>query len=179
MISNSSIISSAEMVTKATEFFDLSGNEISSVWKKVVSKIGKKDDEDTEVISIGERLAANSKVIDLKNGILFIETTHPGWNQQLKMYQKFIINGIKWALPDLKISTFGFRVAGSKATLSEIYDNQFEKSQKDMNKKIDRIDDEIRNKINDESKGGASQLPPELFQKLENLKNSMLTNTKN
>ena len=63
---------------------------ISNTWKKVVSKIGKKDEEDDESLTIGEKLALNSHVVDLKNGILLVETTHSGWIQYLRMNQKFM-----------------------------------------------------------------------------------------
>ena len=85
---------------------DMSANEICGVWKKVVSGVRsyKHESEDSEKrIPIGERLAGNTRVIDLRNGVLLVETDHPGWIQYLRMYQKYILTGLKMNLPDLKL----------------------------------------------------------------------------
>ena len=70
-------------------------DEISSVWNKVLAKIGYKESvSDSENNFIGKRLASNSHVVDLKNGVLLVEANHSGWIQYLRMYQNFILNWI-------------------------------------------------------------------------------------
>lgn len=163
-----------------------SGNELPNIWRTVVSKIGKNNNEEVEgdeVISLGEKLAANSHVVDLKNGVLLVEANHSGWIQYLKMYQKFIIKGLSWAVPDLKINSLAFRVAGSTANLSERYDEQVAKAQKEMNEKIEATEQKLKKMENKENKpennkNSSEGLPPELLATFERLKSSMLTNSK-
>lgn len=166
------------MITKTSE------NGLPNIWKNVVSKIGKREDEnDNEVVTLGEKLAANSHVVDLKNGVLLVEANHPGFIQYLKMYQKFILKGLNWALPDLKINNLAFRLAGSNANLSVDYEEQAVKAKNEMNKKIEDTEKQLeklnlnKNDEKNENKNGG-ELPPELLERFERLKSSMLTNSK-
>ena len=120
-------------------------DNVGSVWKRVVSKIRTfNDDEDNEKrIPIGERLAGNTRVIDLKKGVLLIEVDHSGWIQYLRMYQKFILTGIKRELPELKINTMAFRPAGSAARLNDDYEERLARDRKLFAEKLDRQDKEI------------------------------------
>ena len=173
---NNQIISAADMMLHAANIGTSEANEICSVWKKVVSGIHsyKHESEDSEKrIPIGERLAGNTRVIDLKNGVLLVETDHPGWIQYLKIYQKFIINGLKMNLPGFKISSLAFRVAGEKVSLSESYENQLVKERKEMADKIEQQEKELE-KYDKKSEKKPSQLPPELLAKFDSIRNSML-----
>ncbi len=184
---NPRIITSADIMMQFSENSFLGGNELPSVWKKVVSKVHSfsNESEDSEKrMPIGERLAGNTRVVDLKNGTLLIETDHSGWIQYLKMYQKFIITGLKRELPDLKITTFAFRIAGSQAALTDVYNDQVRKMNDEYNAKIDRQDKELDSyysKIEKNSEKSAQQgnLPPELAEKFESMKKSLLTNSQN
>ena len=183
------LISAADMMLRAANIQTGNGDEITSVWKNVVSKIHSYRDEsenNTKRISIGERLAGNTRVVDLKNGILFIETDHSGWIQYLKMYQKFILNGIKMTLPEIKVNSLAFRIAGSQAKVSDIYDSEVEKQRNALEKEIERQENQLKkfNKTADEKNNGkTSTLPPEILAKFESInesiKESMLTNLKN
>ena len=178
---NERIISAADMMLQAANISTSEANEICSVWKKVVSGVHsvKHESETSDKrMPIGERLAGNTRVIDLKNGVLLVETDHPGWIQYLKMYQKFIINGIKMNLPDLKINSLAFRVAGEKANLSERYDNQLAKGRKELSKKLEKEDKELE-KYDKKSSSNGSELPPELLAKFDSIRESMLTNSDN
>lgn len=172
------VYSAADMMNFAAGFFSSNESELPNTWKKVVSKVGKKSDpEDDEVLTIGEKLAANSHVIDLKNGILLIEANHSGWIQYLKFNEKFILQGLKWALPDLKITSLAYRVSGSTATLKDIYNTQVQKAKKEMEEKIEAQEKEL-SKINKKESKNSEDLPDELKERFERLKNSMLTNSK-
>ena len=172
---NNQIISAADIMMQVGNIGTSEANEICSVWKKVVSGVHsyKHESEDSEKrIPIGERLAGNTRVIDLKNGVLLVETDHPGWIQYLKMYQKFIINGLKMNLPNLKISTLAFRVAGEKVSLSESYESQVKKERNEMEARLAKQEKEL--KKYDKEKKTTSELPPELLAKFDSIRNSML-----
>ena len=177
---NERIISAADMMLQAANIGTAQANEICSVWKKVVSGVHsyKHESEDSDQrMPLGERLAGNTRVIDLKNGVLLVETDHPGWIQYLKTYQKFILNGLKMNLPELKISSLAFRVAGSKVSLSETYEASLEKSRKEMAEKIERQEQELKKYEKPQNK--PSELPPELLAKFDSIRQSMLTNSDN
>lgn len=181
-MNDNKIFTAADMTNFVVNFaISNNENEILNVWKKVVSKIGKKKEDDDEALTLGEKLAANSHVVDLKNGVLLVEVNHSGWIQYFKFNQKFILQGLKWALPDLKINSLAFRVTGSNANLSDSYENQVKKYKSEMNKKIDE-QEKILSKYqkqdlsqNEEKK---SSLPPELEKRFENIKKMILTNSK-
>ncbi len=172
---NNQIISAADIMMQVGNIGTSEANEICSVWKKVVSGVHsyKHESEDSEKrIPIGERLAGNTRVIDLKNGVLLVETDHPGWIQYLRMYQKFILTGLKMKLPDLKITNLAFRVTGEKVSLSESYENQLAKERKNMEAKLEKQEKEL--KKYEKKNSTASTLPPELLAKFDNIRNSML-----
>ena len=173
---NNQIISAADMMLQAANIGTSEANEICSVWKKVVSGIhsSKYESETSEKrMPIGDRLAGNTRVIDLKNGVLLVETDHPGWIQYLKMYQKFIIKGIRMNLPNVKVSSLAFRVSGEKVSLSESYENQVAKERKEMEQKLARQEKELE-KFDKKKPESTGELPPELLAKFESIRNSML-----
>jgi len=176
MNNNFNIVNAADIISAVTDFSKHDDNEISSVWSRVLSKIGYKEGlSDSENNFIGKRLASNSHVVDLKNGVLLVEANHSGWIQYLRMYQNFILKGLKWGCPNLKITNLAFRVRGSQASLTDIYENQLEKAQSKMNEKIEKQERELQrlfgqNHQKEENSENSGKLPKELFEKLENLK---------
>ena len=68
-------------------------------WKSTVGSI-----KSTSNKNLGEYLVAHTKVIDLKNGILLVETDHPGYIQILQMYKDYILRGLKQKYPELEIN---------------------------------------------------------------------------
>ena len=181
---NEKIFSAADMMLQAANISPAGANEICSVWKKVVSgvKSYKHDGEDSEKrMPLGERLAGNTRVIDLKNGVLLVESDHPGWIQYLRMYQKFILTGLKMNLPNLKITNLAFRVAGEKVSLSDTYEQQLAKSRREMEKKIQEQEEQLKKyeKKSETKENVSSELPPELLAKFDSIRQSMLTNSDN
>ena len=147
---NNRIISAADMMLQAANIGTSEANEICSVWRKVVSGVRsfKHDSEDSEKrMPLGERLAGNTRVIDL-------------------------MNGLKMNLPNLKITSLAFRVAGSKVNLSETYEAALEKSIKEMADKLDRQEQELKKYEKPQKK--SSELPPELLAKFDSIRKSML-----
>lgn len=166
------IVNSSELIMQVMSSITSDKNELPSIWKTVVSK----------VYNVGERLAGNTKVIDFKNGILLVEADHSGWIQYLRMYEKFILTGLNRALPELKINGLAYRLAGSKAKLSDNYDDQLKSEKKRMNEKINNQEKQLEKMYsvksqNNDNKDSENQLPPELLEKFESLKKSMLTNS--
>jgi hypothetical protein len=63
--------------------------------------------------SVGERLAAHSKPVDVRNGIVLVEAEHPGWIQLLQLKQEGLLAQLKKAFPELGIRGIAFRLQGS------------------------------------------------------------------
>lgn len=172
------------MLRVANITLPVSNQELPSVWKNVVSGIhsNKFESEDSEKrMPIGERLAGNTRVIDLKNGVLLVETDHPGWIQYLNMYKKFILTGLKMKLPELKITSLAFRVAGSQVSLSETYEEHLAREKKQAEEKFEQQEQQLNNyyknkKLPVENKPVKSELPPEMLSIFESIKQDMLTN---
>ena len=181
---NEKIISAADMMLQAANIGTSEANEICSVWRKVVSGVRsiKHDSQDSDKrMPLGERLAGNTRVVDLKNGVLLVESDHPGWIQYLRMYQKFILTGLKMNLPNLKITNLAFRVAGEKVSLSDTYEQQLAKSRREMEQKIEEQEKQLKKyeKKSENKENASSELPPELLAKFDSIRQSMLTNSDN
>ena len=180
------ILSPSDFMSRFTNIDFSKSDKLTNVWKKVVSKISvtKFESENSEKrMPIGERLAGNTRVVDLKNGILLIETDHSGWIQYLRTYQKFILNGLKKELLDLNINSLAFRQAGSNVNLYDSYEEQMKNESKQFYDKIEQQERKIENKNlnknekNDENEDECS-LPPEMLAKFDSIRNSVLTNSK-
>lgn len=182
---NSNVISSSEMMLKISDFISVDDNRLSTAWKDVVSKIHSLKDEgiDNEKrIPIGERLAGNTRVVDLKNKVLLIETDHSGWIQYLKFYQKFIINGLKRNLPDMEINSFAFRLSGSNVHLYNTYEERISKSNNEYYKKIENQEKQVNefyknqnsadNKLLNAKKKSENILPDDLLKRLSAMQKS-------
>ena len=182
-MNDDNFISSSDIMMEIVDFSQQDkSKEIHSVWKNVVSKIHsyKNESENSEKrIPIGLRLAGNTRVVDLRNEILLVETDHPGWIQYLNMYKKFIIKGLKMALPELKISTLAFRVKGSHVSLSDTYDQMVAKARKELGEKMENDEKILNEKFPNKNNENFGELPPELIAKFDSIKNDMLTNSKN
>ena len=176
---NNQIISAADIMMQVANIGTSEANEICNVWKKVVSgvKSYKHDSEDSEKrMPLGERLAGNTRVIDLKNGVLLVETDHPGWIQYLRMYQKYILTGLKMNLPELKITNLAFRVAGEKVSLSESYNQELARARKQQAALIEKQEKELSKFKPAAASSGdknKSELPPELLAKFNSIKQSI------
>ena len=77
------------------------GADLERGWKTVLQKI-----------SGGEKLAAHSRITDIKNDLLHIETDHPGWIQLFNMHQKRILKELKKEFPELPVKGFSFVLRG-------------------------------------------------------------------
>lgn len=181
------IVSIQQIMQKCADFSASEEGQMPSVWKKVVSSIKNyRDDENNEKhMPIGERLASNTHVVEIKNGILLVETDHSGWIQYLRMYQKYILKGIKMECPSLKINSLAFRVKGNNINLHDNYEDELKLSRKEFEKNLEEKEKQAneflsKNKQKNSSENSEkSSLPPELLAKFDSIRQSMLTNDDN
>ncbi len=89
--------SSKELVEKMMKHFEVveSGNSI--LQKKSWSQF------------VGEKFAAHSKLIEIKNHTALIETDHPGWVQQILWKKKLILKNFSTLAPELEITAISVR----------------------------------------------------------------------
>ena len=153
-------------------------NKMFNAWKKVITSIKSYDDGE---ISLGQNLFDHSNPVDVKNGILLIETDHPGWSQMMQMRSKYILKGLNMYVPELNISGLAFRIRGSNAILhSASYDEILKKENEKSLEKLKKEELELNKyKNNDEKKSANVELPKELLDKFDSIRQSMLTNNKN
>ena len=90
-------------------------DSVENAWKKITTSIKNGSKED-----IGAKLFSHSSLVDVKDGILLIETDHPGFIQLFRIHEMYILRGLKKFVPQLEIRCLSFRLRGSKAVLSEI-----------------------------------------------------------
>ena len=149
-MNDDNIVSMQSIMEQCRIFAESDEGQLPSLWRKVVSRI-KSTAEDSERedlinkrIPLGERLASNTRVLDLKNGVLIIESDHPGWIQYLKFYQSFIIKGLKMENPDLKISSLAFRLKGKEEKEIDVYQQALRKARAEMEERIRKNEEEAR-----------------------------------
>ena len=125
------VVSSNDMINKVFSNISVGtleeSNKISKAWDETITKI----------YNYGPKLAGHSHIVDLKNGVLLIESDHPGWNQILQNNKAFIIKGLKINAPDVAVRNLAFRVAGSNAQLGDDYETYLKKSRESMLKDIE------------------------------------------
>ena len=130
------------------------GNDIVTIWEDTVQKI----------YNYGPKLAGHTKVVDLKNGILLVETDHPGWNQILQNYKDFILKGLKMKIKDLEINSLAFRVKGTSVSLSESYEESKKRQQQEYISKIENDEKKLEEMgFKNESLGEINPKVKELF----------------
>ena len=173
MNDDSQIISCADMISQAfsgIEKADVEKNgKMISIWEKVVSGVH----------GCGKNLVAHSKLIDLKNGILLVETDHPGWIQMFQINRKYILTGLKRSCPELNIETLAFRLKGNEQSLSDVYtDDNIRKERRRLEASIFHEEKILSEHGLSENRGKKEkELPDELKDVLSRLKNTMLTNS--
>ena len=165
-------ISGSEMITRVFKNISASDVEqsdsIYKAWQTTVSKI----------YGNGEKLAAHSNPVDLKKGILLVETDHPGWSQTLQFHKKFILTGLNRLCGGVKIESLAFRVKGSGAELAdaeEITKKAVAKYAQKEDEEQRRLEEMGYGKPNAANENGGlekNSLPPELNAIFDRLKNS-------
>lgn len=132
-------------------------------WKSVVSTIS--SGKDGKKNSLGEVLSAHSKVIDLKNNVLLIETDHPGYIQTMQMYNRYILRGLNNKFPELNINSISYRLKG---TDYQLMNKKHDEKPKEQPRKVIDEKDLDKLKINED-------LPEKLKERMEQLRQCLLT----
>lgn len=137
-------------------------NKTISVWKEVLYSIKNAKID-------GSQLADHSKILEFKNGILVVETDHPGRIQLFQMYKNYIQTGINRKCPDLNVKNILFKLKKSEKNKKE--DNVEEIIREKL--LADNIDDEFEKKYpsNSEIK---SELPDEIKAIFERMKKTKI-----
>ena len=149
-MSEDNIVSMQSIMEQCRLFAESDEGQLPSLWRTVVSRIksnaetSDRDDLIDKRIPLGERLASNTRVLDLKNGVLIIESDHPGWIQYLKFYQSFIIKGLKMENPELKISSLAFRLKGKEEKEMDVYEQALKKARAEMEERFRKNEEEAR-----------------------------------
>lgn len=156
-------------------------NKVVQSWNSVLSKIKSYNQENNP--NEGQNLIDHTSIIDLKNGILLVEADHPGWISLLQFHKKFILKGMQMAVPEAEISSLAFRLRGSKAGLgSGDMKKSADETRKEIEKRIEVEENNLKNtnigNLSEAKNFKTSELAPELAQIFEDLKKSMLTNSK-
>ena len=149
--------------------------KIVSTWQVITARIG----------GNGGFLSSHSKIVELNKGLLLVEADHPAWIQTLRLYQKYIITGLKRGVPDVKISSLAFRLRGTNVELhSQINE---EKIRSDIEERIHKeekmiqdFDEKNRTSVansvqNRDSSSPNKEIPENLRRILDRLKNDILT----
>ncbi len=186
----SEIVSINAIMNQCRSLAESEDGKLFTTWRKVVSRIkstselSESDEQSDKRIPLGERLAANTRVVDLKNGILIVESDHPGWIQYLKFYQKFILKGLAMESPELKIKSLAFKIKNAEQKEQDIYETALAKARQELEAQMDKTEKEAKDFLEkNEQKGQAAaklgkvELPPELKAKLGTEWQDMLTNS--
>lgn len=149
-------------------------SSICNAWYDTLMSIKSFSRDDTSVqVKNGSQLADHSRIVDLKNGVLIVETDHPGRIQMFNFYSKYILNGIKQKVPELKINSIAYKLKGKYEKDSvrqrELTVDELDKSLNKRLNSVEKKEDFEKNIQKDETK----PLPDELKNLFERLKNSM------
>lgn len=180
---NEEIVNINELIHRTFENISVEGsksaNRIVESWRNVLSRIKSVNPQMNP--NEGENLIDHSRVVDLKNGMLLIEADHPGWISLLQFHKKFILKGMQMSVPDANINSIVFRLRGTRDEISSPGERE-----KIVRANIEkRIESEEKNlnqanlsHQNVQKSYKIEELPPELAEIFADLKNTMLTKSK-
>lgn len=204
-MTDDNLISAQEMIMTAFTNIERAevekNNKLLKIWRVTLESI-RSNAKNGE--NLGANLYAHSRVIDLKNGILLVEADHPAWIQTLRIYQKYILIGLKRGVPDVKISSLAFRLRGTNAELhsqfteekirSDIeeriqkeekviqeFDEKNRTASSDSNAPVSRSEfrkDSQNSVRNEDNSSQNKEIPENLRQILDRLKADILTDSK-
>lgn len=145
--------------------------DISSEWKKIVSKIKSSPNIDEKRNdNLGNNISDHSRIVDLRNGVLLVEADHPGYINLLQFYKNFILKGFQMNGNKYGIRNIAFKLTGSRGFAEE----SVEKKEEDGRNIFERqIKEEEKGPLPAESEllsnRSRRELPPELNSIFENI----------
>lgn len=159
---SNSISKADELITNIFSGIGNSSKEASKIvllWNEVLFSIKNSKLDASQLVD-------HSKILDLKNGILVVETDHPGRIQLLQMYKNYIQTGLNKKLSELKIKNIVFRLKKNEL-------NKNKKTTKEIiHEKLiaDNIDDDFEIKY--PSNNEKTELPDEIKAIFDRMKNN-------
>jgi len=105
-------------------------------------------------ITAKNRIAAagdHSRIKDLENGILLIETDHPGWKQILQTKQEKLLHDFRYRFPELNITGIALKLGGGEPQVAkeEPALRTAGSQHKDTNKKLNAVTENVEAIIRD------------------------------
>ena len=103
---SSSISKADELITNIFSGIGNSSKEASKIvllWNEVLFSIKNPKLDASQLVD-------HSKILDFKNGVLVVETDHPGRIQLFQMYKNYIQTGLNRKLSELKIKNIVFKL---------------------------------------------------------------------
>lgn len=110
--------------------------------------------------TVGDKIAAHSKIIDLDKGFIIVEVDHPGWSQQILLQKKRIISTLSRSFPELYIKNLQIRVVTECTT-------PYKKQKSEVGEGISRVS------VEETDVPMNKELPDELKEVLARLKDSI------
>lgn len=159
---SNSISKADELITNIFSGIGNSSKEASKIvllWNEVLFSIKNSKLDASQLVD-------HSKILDFKNGILVVETDHPGRIQLLQMYKNYIQTGLNKKLSELKIKNIVFRLKKNEL-------NKNKKTTKEIiHEKLiaDNIDDDFEIKY--PSNNEKTELPDEIKAIFDRMRNS-------
>ena len=162
---NNSFISAKDLIN--TYFSTISESnkkmvEIESTWREILMQIKNINrQQDTKRVDIGSQLADHSKIIDFKNGTLFIETDHPTRLQLFYFYKNHILSILNNKFPELKIVNLSFFMGKQK---KEHVNTLRDVSSEEMEEAIEKRTQGLECKFDEENNSAKSkkEIPEEI-----------------
>lgn len=85
-------------------------SDVLTAWNQTLSSIKSFQKDEAKPVEYGSQLADHSRIIDLQNEILIVETDHPGRIQMFQLYKRYILNGLKQKIPGIPIKNIVFKL---------------------------------------------------------------------
>lgn len=174
-MNSNQIIEAKEFILKVSSNIDSrrlnENSQLTNVWNEIVCSI---KSNSINGQNIGNNMASHSRISDLKNGILLVEADHPGWIQMLTNYKKYILKGLNFKVPELKIFSLAFKLAGTNASLTDFEIKKQNENERKRLKKSFEKDEKILEKEGfgyKKNEDAKKSLPPEIQKMFDSLKN--------
>lgn len=85
-------------------------SDVMRAWQQTLYSIKGPQIDNLKAADYGSQLADHSRIIDLKDGILIVETDHPGRIQMFQLYKNYILNGLKQKIPGIPVKNIVFKL---------------------------------------------------------------------
>lgn len=192
---NDNIITPAMMTSAVFRYVDKDAeretNVLFSAWEKTLlamdfynkksrNMMHASEEEDDFTLKNGQRILDHSEIVDLKNGILIVETDHPGWSELIKLNQNFIIRGLNYNAKDLKITNIATRLKGMKGRVSDREKNEIKNKAVGKLKESNSNAEKVYQQYTKENKTRKEELKTtELPEELKDIFSKMMMSVKN